>query len=154
MQPKMTYQSKGPAAAVAAAAGLATLSAGYAVNYTAGGATTVTDVRKATPTAGEPTLVTDQLIDAKIALAEARTETKFEQLLGEIRVLGTNIAHLSTDLSTVRNEVGEAKNAAASGKSYVIGTGIALAGFIIALFAFGWQILDAASGLFQAGAGH
>lgn len=92
-----------------------------------------------------------RFVELSIEAAEARTETKFAQLLGEIRVLGEKVSNLAGDLTNARTEIGEAKAAAASGKTYVIGTGIALGGFIIALFAFGWQILDAASGLFQAG---
>lgn len=94
----------------------------------------------------------ERLIEAKLEAVEARTETKFAQLLGEIRALAISLTHLSTDIGIVRGEVQEAKTAAATGKTYVIGTGIALGAFIIAVFAFGWQILDAASGLFQAGA--
>ena len=116
----------------------------------------MTSTARPIPTATTPTqgaqAVDERYLAISLDAVEARTQTKFEQLLGEIKLLAANVAHLSTDLVSVRNEVGEAKNAAASGKTYVIGTGIALAGFMIGVFAFGWQILDAATGLFQAGA--
>ena len=96
--------------------------------------------------------VDERYLAVSLKAAEAQTETKFALLLSEIKLIALSVSHLSTDLGVVRSEVGEAKAAAASGKTYVIGTGIALAGFMIAVFAFGWQILDAASGLFQAGA--
>ena len=47
-------------------------------------------------------------------------------------------------ISHVSGQVKEAKDAAASGKTYIIATGLAIGGFIVAVFAFGGQILDLA----------
>lgn len=93
--------------------------------------------------------VEERLVDAKLDAVEARTETKFAQLMGEIKLISASIGTLSSDIGKVSNEVGEAKAAAASGKTYVIGTGIALAGFFVGMFAYGWQIVDVVSSLAQ-----
>lgn len=89
----------------------------------------------------------ERLIDAKMEAVEARTDTKFAQLMGEIKLVGASISTLSVDIGKISTEVSEAKAAAASGKTYVIGTGIALAGFFVGVFAYGWQIVDVISSL-------
>ena len=104
--------------------------------------------RKEMPSA--PTLtpggsyVDEKLLTAKLEAVEARTETKFAQLLGKLELLAAKIEPLS-------GEITEAKNAASATRSVIIGTGITLGGLIIGLFAFGWQIMDLAAGIFQAG---
>ncbi|MBX7482717.1 hypothetical protein K3174_09240 [Qipengyuania sp. 6D47A] len=95
--------------------------------------------------------VDERLLNAKLDAVEARTETKFAQLLGELKTLGVNVAHINDTLGGLKTDVADAKAAAAGTKAYVIGTGIAIAGFVLAIFAFGVQILDIATALFSAG---
>jgi len=95
--------------------------------------------------------VDERLLNAKLDAVEARTETKFAQLLGELKSLGTSLNHIESTLADLKGDVADAKSAAAGTKSYVIGTGIAIAGFVLAIFAFGVQVLDIATALFSAG---
>ncbi len=95
--------------------------------------------------------VDERLLNAKLDAVEARTETKFAQLLGEMKTLGVNVGHINTTLFELKTDVAAAKTAAAGTKTYVIGTGIAIAGFVLAIFAFGVQVLDIATALFSAG---
>lgn len=93
----------------------------------------------------------EKLFAAKLETTEARTDSKFAELLGELKTLAVNVGHIDTTLSEIKTDVAGAKAAAAGTKTYVIGTGIAIAGFVLAIFAFGVQILDIATALFSAG---
>ncbi|MEK6637618.1 MAG: hypothetical protein AABY88_05990 [Pseudomonadota bacterium] len=100
----------------------------------------------------------ERLIDAKLEAVEARTETKFAQLMGEIKLISQSISDLSGKVGDVKTEVGtlDAKiasvaSATAGVKWNIITTGLVLGGLFIAVAAFGVQILDAAQGLFSAG---
>ena len=127
----------GPAAA---ALGATTLfqSAGYSA-----GNPPMTASAQSAPTA-TANYVDDKLLTARLEAVEARTETKFAQLLGKLDLLAEQIKPLS-------GEIKEAKDAAASTKTVIFGASLTLGGLIIGLFAFGWQIMDLAAGLFQAG---
>jgi hypothetical protein len=84
--------------------------------------------------------VEERLLTARLEAVEARTDVKFAQLIGKLDAFGTKLDSLST-------VVGEAKAAASSVKPYVIGTGLAIAGVIVAIAAFGAQILQTAFAL-------
>lgn len=95
--------------------------------------------------------VDEKYLNAKLEAVDARTETKFAQLLGELKAVNVNISGITTTVGELKSDVAAVKSAASSTKSYVIGTGIAIAGFIVAILAFGAQILGLATSLFAAG---
>jgi hypothetical protein len=64
-------------------------------------------------------------VDAKIAAAEARTDTKFSELLGEMRLMNQRLDHVERSTSGMR--------------STVIGTGIGVVAVVIAIMAYGAQ---------------
>jgi hypothetical protein len=62
------------------------------------------------PTPSVPTSYVDQrLLDAKLEAVEARTETKFAQLLGELKVISANVANLGSQIGDVKTELGSKK---------------------------------------------
>jgi hypothetical protein len=62
------------------------------------------------PTPSVPTSYVDQrLLDAKLEAVEARTETKFAQLLGELKVISANVANLGSQIGDVKTELGSVK---------------------------------------------
>jgi hypothetical protein len=90
-------------------------------------------------------------MDAKLATVEARTETKFAQLMGEMRLISTGVSDLKNDfrerLATISAEVGEVKKATAGVKWNILALGIGGGALILGLFAFGAQMMDLAAGL-------
>ncbi len=70
----------------------------------------------------EPTM---SEVDAKIAAAEARTDTKFAELLGELKLLNQRMEHVERSTSGMR--------------STVVGTGIGVVAVVIAVMAYGAQ---------------
>lgn len=64
-------------------------------------------------------------VDAKIEATEARTDTKFAELLGELRLLNQRLDHVEKSTSGMR--------------STVIGTGIGIVAVVIAVMAYGAQ---------------
>ncbi|TKV76722.1 hypothetical protein [Rhizobium sp. AU243] len=66
-----------------------------------------------------------ETVDAKIAAAEARTDTKFAELLGELRLINQRMEHVERSTSGMR--------------STVIGTGIGVVAVVIAIMAYGAQ---------------
>ncbi|MDP9838851.1 hypothetical protein J2T09_003623 [Neorhizobium huautlense] len=67
-------------------------------------------------------------VDAKIGAAEARTDTKFAELLGELRLMNQRLDHVEKSTSGMR--------------STVIGTGIGVLAVAIAVMAYGAQWFD------------
>lgn len=65
------------------------------------------------------------LVDAKIAASEARSDTKFAELLGELRLMNQRLDHVERSTSGMR--------------STVIGTGIGVVAVVIAVMAYGAQ---------------
>lgn len=65
-------------------------------------------------------------VDAKIAASEARTDTKFAEMMGELRVISTRLDHVEKSTSGI--------------KSTVISTGVVTAVAVLALVTaiFGW----------------
>lgn len=66
-----------------------------------------------------------EVVDAKIAAAEARTDTKFAELLGELKLINQRMEHVERSTSGMR--------------STVIGTGIGVVAVVIAIMAYGAQ---------------
>ncbi|MBZ5758351.1 MULTISPECIES: hypothetical protein [Rhizobium] len=64
-------------------------------------------------------------VDAKIAAAEARTDTKFAELLGELKLINAKMGHLETTTNGT--------------KMTVIVTAIAALGLTVAIMAYGGQ---------------
>lgn len=96
----------------------------------------------------------EKLMDLKLAAAEARTETKFAQLLGELKAISLSVGNLAgqlgdvkSDIASVRADVGGVKDATASVKWNILATGIAVGALILGLFAYGAQMLDLATAL-------
>ena len=102
--------------------------------------------------------VSEQHLDSKFEAAEARTDTKFAQLLGEVRLVSANVAHLAAEIGEIKAnqhntdaKLEAVRAATATVKWNIVTLGLALGGLIIAIFAFGFQILDVAQALFTAG---
>lgn len=109
--------------------------------------------------AGRSMEFSEALIDAKLEAVEARTDTKFAQMMGELKLISQSIGDLSGKVSDVKNDVATVEGkvasvaaATAGVKWNILTTGLVLGGLIIAVAAFGVQILDTAQGLFSAGA--
>ena len=87
-------------------------------------------------------------MELRIAASEARTDTKFAQLLGgietmraelggELKAMSARIAGVEGRLGSVESRLGTVEGYAAGIKFWVIGTGIAVLALAIAIFAFG-----------------
>lgn len=100
----------------------------------------------AAPSAATPSL-DERLLDAKLAVVEARTETKFAQLLGELKVISASVSNIGQQVSDVKAELTSVKAATASVKWNILAAGLAVGGLILALAAYGQQMLQLASGL-------
>lgn len=86
--------------------------------------------------------------------AEARTETKFAQLLGELKAISLSVGNLAgqlgdvkSDIAAVKADVGGVRDATASVKWNILATGIAAGALILGLFAYGAQMIDLATAL-------
>jgi hypothetical protein len=88
-----------------------------------------------------------RMTDLKIAASEARTETKFAQLMGKLDVLVTGVGDLKTEITRLDGKIdtvdGHARAAKTTIVATVIGTGIAVA----ALAWAGVQIFQGGMGL-------
>lgn len=76
------------------------------------------------------------IVDAKIAASEARTDTKFAQLMGE---LSTMRAEINGRLDVLGTRVGHVETSTAGMKTTVIVTAIAALGLTVAVMAYGSQ---------------
>lgn len=100
--------------------------------------------------------IDERYLNAKLEAVDARTETKFAQLIGKIDALAvsltgvqTNVGEIKTELTTVKTDVGNAKGLIIA---TVIGAAIAIAGLAwagVALFQGG---MSATSDAYAAGA--
>jgi|CXWL01.1.fsa_nt_gi hypothetical protein len=86
----------------------------------------------------------ERLIDAKLEAVEARTESKFAQMMGELRVISAGVTSLAEKVGELKADVGGVKAATAGVKWNIAALGLTLGGLIIAIAAFGTQILDMA----------
>ncbi|MGE3691870.1 MAG: hypothetical protein AB7F98_10870 [Novosphingobium sp.] len=97
----------------------------------------------------------ERLLDAKLEAVEARTETKFAQLLGKIDLLVQGVGDLKSEVSKLDGKIGEVDSHTRAGKREVI-TAIIATGLGVAALAWaGVQIFQSGLGLsqgaFQAG---
>ena|SRR5579884_839276 len=92
--------------------------------------------------------VDEALLDAKLQASEARTETKFAQLLGKLELIGQQIGGLNDKIGGFDKKIGDIDGHVRSAKSTYIaialGTGIAVAALAYAAV----QIFEGALGLF------
>ena len=123
--------------------------------------------------------VTEAHLNAKLEAAEARTDTKFTEIMSEIRFMSANIMRMdkrfeeidarfekidarfekidarfekvAEAIDTLKDQIHEVRSVTISMKWNILGAGLALAGLIIGIFAYGIQILDIAQALFTAG---
>jgi hypothetical protein len=86
----------------------------------------------------------ENLTEAQLAAVEARTDTKFERLLGEFRAssietnaridaLAATVANLNATVTDVRREVADVRREVASDRNWVIGTVVGVAVAVAAL---------------------
>lgn len=92
--------------------------------------------------AGGALKMDEALLNAKLEAVEARTDSKFAQLLGELKVISANVTSLGTQISDVKAELTGVKSATASVKWNILATGLAIGGLIIAIAGFGASILQ------------
>lgn len=99
--------------------------------------------------------VTETVLDAKLDAAEARTETKFAQLLGEMRLLGQQLTGVQKQIGDLDVKVDAVDAHARNSKSIVITTIIGAFFAAVALTYAGIQIFQGGMGLsasaYQAG---
>lgn len=102
--------------------------------------------------------VDERLLDAKLEAVEARTQTKFAELMGELKVIAANVGNLGSELGAIKASIGTldtkvdgVQSATAGVKWNILAAGLALGGLILAIAAFGTQILELAIGLVGAG---
>ena len=98
---------------------------------------------------------TREEIDTKLALVEARLDTRIASLDGKIDRMVDAQIRLAGDVKSWRDglegQIGEIRGDLRSSRNYVIGAALTLAGLIIGFFAFGVQMLELASAIFSAG---
>lgn len=113
-------------------------------------------------TVGEPTVITEQLLDARLEAVEARTDSKFAQLLGKMDVLGERMVGISDKVGALSDKVGHLESqigvvdghvSSAKGViiSIVIGTGIAVAALAFTAVQVFQGGMSATSSAFDAG---
>jgi hypothetical protein len=93
------------------------------------------------------TYVDERLLTAKLEAVEARAESKFSQLLGELKVISVNVSNLSTQMSEVKTELSDVKKSTAAVRWNILATGLAIGGLILALASYGQQMMQIALGL-------
>ena len=100
-----------------------------------------------TPTSSAPTSHVDERYLAKsLEAVEARTETKFAQLLGEIRVIGERLAAIDGKVSPLEGRLTEVENSGRAGRREII---IAIVASAFAVATLGWAGVQ----IFQSGIG-
>jgi hypothetical protein len=96
-------------------------------------------------------MITESHLQAKFDLAEAKADSKFAQVLAEVKIIGIGVAALTTTVGQVQTDLTVVKASTVSVKWNILtvglGTGIALGGLVLGLFAFGSSIMEMATGL-------
>lgn len=90
--------------------------------------------------------------DAKIQASEAKTDSEFNAVLAELRILGTNVQAVSGKMDKFDGELSSLKAATGELKGRIISTGLVLGltlGILI-IAAYGYQMLELAAGIFAA----
>lgn len=80
--------------------------------------------------------ITREEIAARIEASEARTDTKFAQMMGELHAMR---AELGGKLDTIGVRVDSVEKSTHGTKATIIVTGIAVVGLVVAIMAFGSQ---------------
>ena len=83
-------------------------------------------------------------VNAKLEAVEARLDSKLAGIAADIKIIVSGQASMREDIRDVRRDIGSYKTA-------VIVTGVAIVAMMLGFLAFGVQILELASGLFEAG---
>lgn len=88
----------------------------------------------------------ERLIDAKLDAVEARTETKFAQLLGKLELVSVSIGDLAGKIGELDQKIGTVDSHTRSAKSAIVGT---IIGTGIAVAALAWGAVQ----IYQGGMG-
>ena len=92
-------------------------------------------------------MVDERLLTAKLEAVDARTETKFVQLMGKVELIVGSISALEGKVDGLKADVSGVKEATASVKWNILAAGLAVGALILGLFAFGTQMFELAAGL-------
>ena len=90
--------------------------------------------------------VTEQHMNARLEAAEARTETRFTQLMGEIKLLSANMGHLNEKMEKVETRLDGVESTLSNMKWHMVYIGIAVVTAVVAVMAYGLQMFDFALG--------
>lgn len=148
-------------AAIGTAFTLSALSAHGADVYPSADYTTpISSYKPSARTEGNTMTVDDRLLDAKIQASEAKTDSKFSQVMAELRVLGTHVQSINSKVDSAASkidkldeDVGKVRDATSQLKWNIVAAGLTLGGLFIAIAAYGNQMLELAAGIFAAGGG-
>lgn len=90
--------------------------------------------------------MTEKIIELSIQASEARTDTKFAQLIGKIDVLGERMTGIAKDVGELKTSVatieGKTNNTRVIVVTTILGAFIGMAGIFYTVAAFGVQIAD------------
>ena len=100
--------SKGQIGGVmAAAAAAATNPQGF--GYTAQFNVTPPPIHQPQVSAQNMNAADQRVVDAQIAAVEARTDTKFAQVLGELKAVAASVTHLGTQMADIKGDIRDLK---------------------------------------------
>lgn len=97
--------------------------------------------------------VDERLLDAKLEAVEARTDSKFAQLMGKIDVLTEKIGTIGTNQKTIEDSLGRIETKADNTRVIIISSALAVVAILYGLMGYGHQIADSVMGAFAAGTG-
>ena len=110
---------------------------------------------KQTAQAGNPVMISEPLLEAKLEAVEARTETKFAQLLGKLDTISERLAHVATDVEQLQTSIERVETKTTNTRivvvTTVIGAALTVIGLTFALVGYGHQIADSISAAYAAG---
>ena len=90
--------------------------------------------------------VTEQVLNAKLEAVEARTETKFAQLLGRMDVMVEKLGALAADIGEVKTSIkavdSKTNNTRVIIVTTAIGTVVGIVGLLYALVGYGNMVAD------------
>ena len=106
--------------------------------------------------AGAPSAFVDErLLAARLDAAEARTETKFAQLLGKLDVFGTQLTHIAKDVGDLKGSISGIESKTTNTRiiivTTVIGAALTVVGLTYGIIGYGHQVADTISSAFAAG---
>lgn len=110
---------------------------------------------QSTASAGNPTVVSEALLEARIEAVEARTETKFAQLMGKLDLISERIGGIASDVSDVKGDLktldSKTNNTRIIIVTTVIGASLTIVGLTYGIIGYGHQVADTISAAFAAG---